>query len=317
MPGLLSHGKLKLKLKGCSVNRELNRLFSVAIDVSRTHPADVQVLKDLKNGVDPPSISPDLDRALGISPLTHATTSSLITSLAASGVIHSSLGDMPEEEYYMSQGVRNTKSYFETPNDKLFTQSFLPLDKKVKASIYMTHGYGSDTGRLFQKICISFSTWGYVVFIADIFGHGIYDGLHCYLVPPNTVKKKRRCRKRKMTLKNRMSTSSAESRFFTSGSFEDYDINDRETKTLVSSSRSFFTDSPSKMFNTNLKVILETKPTRQNKKKPKKIKKTRRYTIRFSSSESESPARLSSFLQRMIPCTVDDILRESFVVVKK
>ncbi|XP_039069699.1 uncharacterized protein LOC120216293 [Hibiscus syriacus] len=138
-----------------------------------------------------------------------------------------------------------------------------------------------------------------------------------FSVPPNTVKKKRRCRKRKTTSKNRMSTSSAESRFFTSESFEDYGINDRETETLVSSSRSFSTDSPSEMFNNNLKIILETKPTWQSKKKPKKIKKTRRYAIRFSSSKSKSPMRLSSFLQRMIPFTVDDRARESFVVVKK
>ncbi|XVF15733.1 hypothetical protein REPUB_Repub09cG0181100 [Reevesia pubescens] len=39
--------------------------------------------------------------------------------------------------------------------------------------------------------------------------------------------------------------------------------------------------------------------------------------MRISSSESESPVRLSSFLQRMIPCTVDGKVRESFAVVKK
>ncbi|XP_039051522.1 uncharacterized protein LOC120192906 [Hibiscus syriacus] len=222
----------------------------------------------------------------------------------------------------------------------------------------MTHDYGSDTSWLFQKICISFSTWGYAIFAANLFGHGRFNGLRCYLgtfhwsgriessppstlefhwekedichntfendedltpppVPPNTLKKKRRCRKRKTTPKNWMSTSSVESGFFTSGSFEDFGINDRETETLVSSSRSFSNDSPSEMFNTNLKIILKTKPTRQSKKKPKKIKKTRRYAIRFSLSESESPARLSSFLQWMILCTVDGRVRESFVVVKK
>ncbi|XP_039045885.1 uncharacterized protein LOC120185853 [Hibiscus syriacus] len=110
-------------------------------------------------------------------------------------------------------------------------------------------------------------------------------------VPPNTVKKKRRCKKRKTTLKNQMSTTSVKSGFFTRGSFEDYGINDRETETLVSSSRTFSTDSPLEMFNTDLKIIPETKPTRQSKKKPKKIKK--------------------------IPCTVNDRVRESFVVVKK
>ncbi|OVA06556.1 hypothetical protein BVC80_1739g43 [Macleaya cordata] len=90
-------------------------------------------------------------------------------------------GDMPEEEYYTSQGVRNTKSFFETINGKLFTQSFLPLDLPIKGTVYMTHGYGSDTGWLFQKICINFCTWGYAVFAADLLGHGRSDGLRCYL----------------------------------------------------------------------------------------------------------------------------------------
>ncbi|XP_062089786.1 caffeoylshikimate esterase [Humulus lupulus] len=91
-------------------------------------------------------------------------------------------GDMPEEEYYTSQGVCNTKSYFETPNGQIFTQSFLPLDcPKLKGSVYMTHGYGSDAGWLFQKICITYATWGYAVFTADLLGHGRSDGLRGYL----------------------------------------------------------------------------------------------------------------------------------------
>ncbi|OIT19174.1 PREDICTED: caffeoylshikimate esterase-like [Nicotiana attenuata] len=92
-------------------------------------------------------------------------------------------GDMPEEEYYASQGVRNSKSYFETPNGKLFTQSFLPLDPNIspKGTVYMTHGYGSDTGWLFQKICINYATWGYAVFAADLLGHGRSDGIRCYM----------------------------------------------------------------------------------------------------------------------------------------
>ncbi|KAL5729485.1 hypothetical protein ACHQM5_002428 [Ranunculus cassubicifolius] len=92
-------------------------------------------------------------------------------------------GDMPEEEYYTSQGVRNSQSYFQTDNGKLFTQSFLPLDpsQPIKGSVYMTHGYGSDTGWLFQKICINYATWGYAVFAADLLGHGRSDGVRCYL----------------------------------------------------------------------------------------------------------------------------------------
>lgn len=48
------------------------------------------------------------------------------------------LGNMPEEEYYTSQVVRNRKSYFETPKEKLFTQSFLPLEGEIKGTVYCT-----------------------------------------------------------------------------------------------------------------------------------------------------------------------------------
>ncbi|KAE8709528.1 Transcription repressor OFP8 [Hibiscus syriacus] len=138
------------------------------------------------------------------------------------------------------------------------------------------------------------------------------DGLFPPPPPPNTEKKKRRYRRKKTTPKIRISTSSAESGLFSSESLEDNEINDEETETLVSSSSSFSTDSSSEMFIANLQAILETKPTRQKKKKSKKVKKAKRYA-----SESESPARLSSFLQRMIPCTVEGKVRESFAVVKK
>ncbi|KAG0498940.1 hypothetical protein HPP92_003631 [Vanilla planifolia] len=45
----------------------------------------------------------------------------------------------------------------------------------------MTHGYGSDSGWLFQKIAIAFARWGYAVFCADLLGHGRSDGLRCYV----------------------------------------------------------------------------------------------------------------------------------------
>ncbi|KAL6559848.1 hypothetical protein OROGR_004965 [Orobanche gracilis] len=95
-------------------------------------------------------------------------------------------GDASEDEYYASQGVRNTKSHFETPHGKLFTQSFLPLDpiQPIKATVYMTHGYGSDSGWMFQKICISYANWGYA---ADLLGHGRSDGIRCYLGDLNKV----------------------------------------------------------------------------------------------------------------------------------
>lgn len=109
-------------------------------------------------------------------------------------------GDMPENDYYKSQGVTNSKSYFKTPHGTIFTQSFLPISQldnndiatlktnptspyvaPVKATVYMTHGYGSDSGWLFQQTCISFATWGYAVFTADLLGHGRSDGIPGYI----------------------------------------------------------------------------------------------------------------------------------------
>ncbi|XP_076893809.1 caffeoylshikimate esterase-like [Bidens hawaiensis] len=92
-------------------------------------------------------------------------------------------GHTPEDEFYKSQGVRNSKSYFQSPNGRIFTQSWLPIDESqpVKASVFMTHGYGSDTSWCFQKICIEFANWGYAVFAADLIGHGRSDGLHGYI----------------------------------------------------------------------------------------------------------------------------------------
>ncbi|KAD4585239.1 hypothetical protein R6Q59_036042 [Mikania micrantha] len=92
-------------------------------------------------------------------------------------------GETPENEFYTSQGIRNSKSYFQTPNGTIFTQSWLPMDETqpVKASVFMTHGYGSDSSWCFQKICIEYAKWGYAVFAADLLGHGRSDGLHGYL----------------------------------------------------------------------------------------------------------------------------------------
>ncbi|KAK1414292.1 hypothetical protein QVD17_30036 [Tagetes erecta] len=90
-------------------------------------------------------------------------------------------GDTPEDEYYKSQNVHNSKSFFQTPTAKIFTQSWLPLNQPIKATVFMTHGYGSDSSWCFQKGCIAYAQWGYAVFAADLIGHGRSDGLHGYI----------------------------------------------------------------------------------------------------------------------------------------
>ncbi|ERN04878.1 caffeoylshikimate esterase [Amborella trichopoda] len=96
-------------------------------------------------------------------------------------------GDTPEEEYYTSQGVTHSSSYFTTPHGRLFTQTWKPLSSSSRALVCFTHGYGSDTGWLFQKLPIAFAQWGYLSIAADLLGHGRSDGLRCYMGDMNKV----------------------------------------------------------------------------------------------------------------------------------
>jgi len=97
-------------------------------------------------------------------------------------------GDKPEEEeFYASQGVKNRQAFHQTPYGRLFTQSFHPINREtgseipIKGVVFMTHGYGSDTGWLFQSIAIAYANWGYAAYCADLLGHGRSDGIRCYM----------------------------------------------------------------------------------------------------------------------------------------
>lgn len=92
-------------------------------------------------------------------------------------------GNMPEEEFYASNGVRNSKAFVKTREGTLFTQEFLPLGEGVKPRgiVCLVHGYTSDTGWMFQSICLEMVKWGYAAFAADMLGHGRSDGLHGYV----------------------------------------------------------------------------------------------------------------------------------------
>ncbi|KAJ4785717.1 alpha/beta-Hydrolases superfamily protein [Rhynchospora pubera] len=97
-------------------------------------------------------------------------------------------GDHPEEaEFYTSQGVKHHQSFYQSPYGRIFTQSFHPIDREtgedvpIKGVVFMTHGYGSDTGWLFQTTAIAYATWGYAAYCADLLGHGRSDGLLGYI----------------------------------------------------------------------------------------------------------------------------------------
>ncbi|KAJ3673374.1 hypothetical protein LUZ60_006748 [Juncus effusus] len=97
-------------------------------------------------------------------------------------------GNHPEElEFFTSKGVKHQESYFQSPHGRIFTQSFHPIDPKsgnkipIRGVVFMTHGFGSDTGWLFQTTAISYATWGYATYCADLLGHGKSDGVRGYV----------------------------------------------------------------------------------------------------------------------------------------
>ncbi|CAI9758375.1 unnamed protein product [Fraxinus pennsylvanica] len=140
--------------------------------------------------------------------------------------------------------------------------------------------------------------------------------------PPSAEeKKKRRGKKKNIPSRLRISTSSADSGWFSSegGVIVGDERDEEETETLVSSSISFSTDSSSE-FNSRLHPIQETpftpKPQRRNKRRVSKTSKRGISRPSVSAADGEIPARLSMF-KKLIPCTLDGKVKESFAIVKR
>ncbi|GFP84450.1 transcription repressor ofp7 [Phtheirospermum japonicum] len=126
--------------------------------------------------------------------------------------------------------------------------------------------------------------------------------------PPSVADENRRRRVKKNKVKKnvpsslRVSTSSADTGWFSSegGDAAAAERDEEETETLVSSSLSFSTDS-------------STKSMRINKTRRVSKRTRRRFT---RAAGVEIPARLSVF-KKLIPCTVDGKVKESFAIVKR
>ncbi|XP_060192728.1 transcription repressor OFP7 [Lycium barbarum] len=148
-------------------------------------------------------------------------------------------------------------------------------------------------------------------------------------------KKKGRVKKTKIKSRLQISTSSADEYSGVlsgtdQGTWDNYN-EEEETETLVSSSRSFdfSSDDSSTDFNPQLETICETATMRRrhhkrNGSSKRRFKHSRpsfsssmgRRSSVSTSSDSELPARLSVF-KKLIPCSVDGKVKESFAIVKK
>ncbi|XP_059285166.1 caffeoylshikimate esterase [Lycium ferocissimum] len=92
-------------------------------------------------------------------------------------------GNTSEQDYYNLQNIKSTNSFFTSPrNLKLFTKSWLPLDKTPpRGIILMVHGYGNDISWTFQETPIHLAKNGFACFALDIEGHGQSQGLKAYV----------------------------------------------------------------------------------------------------------------------------------------
>ncbi|KAL1566559.1 transcription repressor OFP7-like [Salvia divinorum] len=134
--------------------------------------------------------------------------------------------------------------------------------------------------------------------------------IHTSPAPPPSEKTRRRTKKkRNIPSRIRLSTSSADSGWFSSeggGAAAD-----EETETLVSSSPGSSSE---------LHPIRETKAfTNPQRRSRRSRSSTKRAVVRatpVAEVETTTPARLSMF-KKLIPCTVEGKVKESFAIVKK
>ncbi|KAK1556733.1 hypothetical protein Q3G72_011037 [Acer saccharum] len=90
-------------------------------------------------------------------------------------------GSIPEEEYYNQQGIKSTKSNYNSPRGlSFFTRSWIPITPP-RGIICMVHGYGNDISWTFQATPIFLAQMGFACFALDIQGHGRSQGLKAYV----------------------------------------------------------------------------------------------------------------------------------------
>ncbi|KAK2969851.1 hypothetical protein RJ640_030160 [Escallonia rubra] len=99
-------------------------------------------------------------------------------------------GNTTEEDYYKTQNIRSTKSFYTSPRGlSLFTRSWLPLPTTIppRGLICMVHGYGNDISWTFQATPIFLAQHGFACFALDLQGHGQSQGLKAYVPNVNDV----------------------------------------------------------------------------------------------------------------------------------
>ncbi|CAI5503265.1 unnamed protein product [Closterium sp. Naga37s-1] len=87
---------------------------------------------------------------------------------------------MSAAAYYEQNKVVHSSEYItNSRNIRLYTQSWLPADRKPLALLFFCHGYASSCSWMMQLTAARFASEGFAVFGVDYEGHGKSDGLRC------------------------------------------------------------------------------------------------------------------------------------------
>lgn len=82
----------------------------------------------------------------------------------------------------MEQSVLYKEAFVLNPRGvKLFTCTWLPANKKIKALVFLCHGYGVECSLFMKGTGLRLAQAGFAVFGIDYEGHGKSDGVRCYI----------------------------------------------------------------------------------------------------------------------------------------
>ncbi|GBG62152.1 hypothetical protein CBR_g29351 [Chara braunii] len=91
------------------------------------------------------------------------------------------VGGLSKPEY-LEKGVDYDEGVFKnTRGMSLFTSTWLPSGKELKALLFFCHGYGGECSVSMGETALRFATAGYGVFGVDVEGHGRSEGLRGFI----------------------------------------------------------------------------------------------------------------------------------------
>ncbi|KAL3839423.1 hypothetical protein ACJIZ3_024014 [Penstemon smallii] len=95
---------------------------------------------------------------------------------------NSPYGNLKKDDYYKKHQISHQESYMKNnQNMKIYTQSWQPMNIKLKGLVGMIHGYISESGWIFELNAVAMAKAGFFVCALDLQGHGLSQGSPCHV----------------------------------------------------------------------------------------------------------------------------------------